>query len=212
MFKVMQLVAAPASLSLLTVQVYASSSEKGNFEKGNFKKELVKVDELSLYSSPTHKFRYVDDSQSPLEEFISKLRHSMGPYTAWCQALYVKAMPKVENAVEHGRESCEFLANAPPGFYPRLGVISFAGVVGLFLARGSKIKRLIYPVAFMGIGASLYYPQQAVAVAQVAGSQLYDWSLQGYVAVESLWKDGPKKKRSVKKATDKSEAVGSCEE
>lgn len=33
-------------------------------------------------------------------------------------------------------EGYEFLQNPPGGFYPRLGVISFAGIVGLFLARG----------------------------------------------------------------------------
>lgn len=33
-------------------------------------------------------------------------------------------------------EGYEFLQKPPPGFYPRLGVISFAGIIGLFLARG----------------------------------------------------------------------------
>lgn len=36
-------------------------------------------------------------------------------------------------------------------------------------------------------------------VSKVAGTQLYDWSLQGYIAVESLWKDNPKKKKSGEK-------------
>ncbi|NXE92137.1 MIC26 protein, partial [Menura novaehollandiae] len=86
-------------------------------------------------------------------------------------------------------EGYEFLQKPPAGFYPRLGVIGFAGIIGLFLARGSKIKKLLYPAALMGIGTSMYYPQQAVAIGKVAGTQLYDWSLQGYIAVESLWKD-----------------------
>lgn len=33
-------------------------------------------------------------------------------------------------------EGYEFLQNPPAGFYPRLGVIGFAGIIGLFLARG----------------------------------------------------------------------------
>jgi len=33
-------------------------------------------------------------------------------------------------------EGGEFLQNPPAGFYPRLGVIGFAGILGLFLARG----------------------------------------------------------------------------
>ncbi|EMP25647.1 hypothetical protein UY3_17235 [Chelonia mydas] len=53
--------------------------------------------------------------------------------------------------------------------------------------------------------SSLPFPPQTQAT-QVIGSRLYDWSLQGYVAVESLWKDSPKKKKSGKKASDKPEA------
>ncbi|XP_065509341.1 MICOS complex subunit MIC26 isoform X5 [Caloenas nicobarica] len=123
------------------------------------------------------------------------------------EELYAKAMPKLEKAVEHGREGFELLQNPPAGFYPRLGVIGFSGIVGLFLARGSKIKKLVYPMGLMGLGASMYYPQQAVSIAKVAGTQLYDWSLQGYIAVESLWKDNPKKKKSGKKS-DKGDADG----
>ncbi|XP_014815895.1 PREDICTED: MICOS complex subunit MIC26 isoform X2 [Calidris pugnax] len=201
MLKVIRLGATPVSLSLLSIQVYASSSEKETS-----KKELLKIEELSLYSSPVRETKYVEDPQSQLEEGVSHLRHVMEPYTAWCQDLYAKAMPKLEKAVEHGREGFEFLQNPPAGFYPRLGVIGFAGIVGLFLARGSKIKKLVYPAGLMGIGASMYYPQQAVAFAKVAGTQVYDWSLQGYIAVESLWKDNPKKKSG--KKGDKGDADG----
>ncbi|OXB62896.1 hypothetical protein ASZ78_001018 [Callipepla squamata] len=170
MLKVIRLGAAPVSLSLLSIQVYASSSEEETS-----KKELLKIDELSLYSSPARETKYVERPQTQLEEGVSQLRHAMEPYTAWCQDLYAKAMPKLEKAVEHGR--------------------------------GSKIKKLVYPAGFMSIGASLYYPQQAVAIAKVAGTQLYDWSLQGYIAVESLWKDNSKKKKSGKKG-DKGEVEG----
>ncbi|NXT48525.1 MIC26 protein, partial [Pluvianellus socialis] len=132
---------------------------------------------LSLYSSPARETKYVEDPQTQLEEGVSHLRHVMEPYTAWslCSDFF--------------SEGFEFLQTPPAGFYPRLGVIGFAGIVGLFLARSSKIKKLVYPAGLMGIGASMYYPQQAVAIAKVAGTQLYDWSLQGYIAIESLWKD-----------------------
>ncbi|CAM9319413.1 unnamed protein product [Rangifer tarandus platyrhynchus] len=48
-----------------------------------------------------------------------------------------------------------------------LGVIGFAGVVGLILAKGSKIKKLVYPPGFMGFAASLYHPQQGIVFVQV---------------------------------------------
>ncbi|XP_028583315.1 MICOS complex subunit MIC26 isoform X1 [Podarcis muralis] len=200
MFKVKQLMAAPASLSFLGVQVYAAAPENDAS-----KKNLLKVDELSLYTSPSPKSKYVEDTHTQLEEGICYVRQSLEPYTAWFQGFSDKAMPKVEKAAEYGREGYELLKSPPPGFYPRLGVIGFAGIVGLFLARGSKIKRLVYPASFMGIGAALYYPQQAITLAKVTGSQLYDWSLQAYINIESLWKDPPKKKKSAK-ASDKGDA------
>ncbi|KFP93413.1 MIC26 protein, partial [Haliaeetus albicilla] len=147
---------------------------------------------LSLYSSPARETKYVENPQTQLEEGVSRLRHVMEPYTAWCQSeLIDSSKVKVDSSLcsDYFSEGCEFLQNPPAGFYPRLGVIGFAGIVGLFLARGSKIKKLVYPAGLMGIGASMYYPQQAVAIAKVAGTHLYDWSLQGYIAVESLWKD-----------------------
>ncbi|NXJ78615.1 MIC26 protein, partial [Trogon melanurus] len=132
---------------------------------------------LSLYSSPARETRYVENPQTQLEEGVSHLRHAMEPYTTWSLRS------------DFFSEGFDFLQNPPAGFYPRLGVIGFAGIVGLFLARGSKIKKLVYPAGLMSIGASMYYPQQAAAIAKVAGTQLYDWSLQGYIAVESIWKD-----------------------
>ncbi|XP_062833300.1 MICOS complex subunit MIC26 isoform X1 [Anolis carolinensis] len=196
-FQVKQLVAVPVSLSFLTVQVYAASPEKEAS-----KKSLLRVDELSLYTSPAPKSKYVEDPQTQLEEGISRVRHSLEPYTGWFQDFSGKAKPKLEKVAEYGREGCELLQNPPPGFYPRLGVIGFAGVIGLFLARGSKVKRFVYPVSFIGICASLYYPQQAITIGKVTSSRLYDWSLQAYINIESLWKDTPKKKKSAK-ASDK---------
>ncbi|NXF16626.1 MIC26 protein, partial [Rhodinocichla rosea] len=149
---------------------------------------------LSLYSSPARETKYVENPKTELEEGVSRLRHVLEPYTAWCQVqwfLTASSKVKADSSLCSGffSEGYEFLQKPPAGFYPRLGVISFAGIIGLFLARGSKIKKLVYPAALMGMGTSMYYPQQAVAIAKVAGTQLYDWSLQGYIAVEALWKD-----------------------
>ncbi|NXU43174.1 MIC26 protein, partial [Drymodes brunneopygia] len=156
---------------------------------------------LSLYSSPARETKYVENPKTDLEEGVSHLRRVMEPYTAWCQLglwfgfsdleLTGSSKVKVDSPLCSGffSEGYELLQKPPAGFYPRLGVISFAGIIGLFLARGSKIKKLVYPAALMGISTSMYYPQQAVAIAKVAGTQLYDWSLQAYIAVEALWKD-----------------------
>lgn len=165
------------------------------------------MEELSLYSSPVQESKYIEKSQTQLEDGISWLRHSVTPYTDWCQDVYGKLKPKVETAVDHSKVTYDLLKDAPPGFYPRLGLIGFAGLVGLFFARGSKVKKVVYPLTFMGLGASLYYPQQASTIAKDTGTKLYDKGLQAYINLESLWKDGGKKKRSGKKESGKPEGT-----
>uniref|UniRef100_A0A8C0S7D5 MICOS complex subunit n=3 Tax=Canis lupus TaxID=9612 RepID=A0A8C0S7D5_CANLF len=63
---------------------------------------------------------------------------------------------------------------------------------------GSKIKKLVYPPGFMGLAASLDYPQQATVFVQVSGEKLYDWGLRGYIVVEDLWKENFQKPGNVK--------------
>ncbi|XP_077921548.1 MICOS complex subunit MIC26 isoform X1 [Halichoerus grypus] len=181
--QVIQRSVGPASLSLLTFRVYASP------KKDSPHKTSVKVNELSLYSVPEGQSKYVEEPRTPLEESISDLRHYCEPYTSWCQEMYSQTKPRMQSLVQWGLGSYEYLQNAPPGFFPRLGVIGFAGIVGLLLARGSKIKKLVYPPGFMGLAASLYYPQQAIVFVQVSGEKLYDWGLRGYIVVEDLWKN-----------------------
>jgi hypothetical protein len=41
-------------------------------------------------------------------------------------------------------------------------------VYAAFYLLGSKLKKLVYPPGFMGLAASIYYPQQAIAFAQVS--------------------------------------------
>ncbi|XP_077002517.1 MICOS complex subunit MIC26 isoform X4 [Tamandua tetradactyla] len=192
MFKVIQRLVGPASLSMLTFKVYASP------KKDSTHKNSMKVDELSLYSVPEGQSKYVEEPRTQLEESISQLRQYCEPYANWCQEMYSQTKPRMQSIVQQGVDSYEYLQNAPPGFFPRLGVIGFAGLVGLLLARGSKIKKLIYPPGFMGLAASIYYPQQAIVFAQVSGEKLYDWSLRGYIVMEDLWKENFQKSGNVK--------------
>ncbi|KAJ6650768.1 hypothetical protein lerEdw1_004051 [Lerista edwardsae] len=80
MFKVVQVMAAPVSMSFLAVEVCAAAPENESS-----KKNLLKVDELSLYTTPSSKSKYVEDSQTQLEDSICHLRHTLKPYTAWFQ-------------------------------------------------------------------------------------------------------------------------------
>ncbi|XP_048192121.1 MICOS complex subunit MIC26 isoform X1 [Perognathus longimembris pacificus] len=184
--QVIQRSMVPASLSLLTFKVYAAVPAP---KKDLPHKNSMKVDELSLYSTPETHFKYVEKPRTQLEENIAELRQQFEPYTSWCQDKYCETKPRVLRVIQWGLDSYDFLQNAPPGFFPRLGVIGFAGFVGLLFSRGSKIKKLVYPPTFMGLAASIYYPQQAIAFAQVSGEKLYDWGLRGYIVAEDLWKE-----------------------
>ncbi|XP_054978878.1 MICOS complex subunit MIC26 isoform X1 [Sorex araneus] len=180
---VIQRSVGPASFSLLTFKVYASS------KKDPPAKACLKVNELSLYTIPEGQSKYVEETKTQLEESFSHLRHHCEPYIRWCEEMYSQTKPKMETLIQLGFESYDFLQNSPPGFFPRLGVIGFAGFVGLLFTRGSKIKKLVYPPAFMGLAASVYYPQQAIVFIQVNGEKLIDWGLRGYVLLEDKWKE-----------------------
>ncbi|XP_041067406.1 MICOS complex subunit MIC26-like isoform X1 [Carcharodon carcharias] len=178
---VVGLVASRGSLALLSVPVFAQSDKQ--------EKALLKIDQLSLYTTPAENYRFVEAKPSLLEERISELRKLAGPYTTGLQAAYTTVKPKVEKTVQIGKDGYTFLKNPPTGFYPRAGVIALAGVTGLFLAgRGSRIRKVIYSCGFVAACASLYYPEETIEAAKVASTTLYEISMQGYLTVESFWR------------------------
>lgn len=170
-------------------------------EEDKQEKDALTLDKLSLYTEPVIKYEYKEEQPNQLEESISWLRQSADPYTTWCKTVYANVKPSIENAVQIGNDNYKFLKDPPAGFYPRLGVIGFAGIAGLFLARGSRLKKMVYPVGLMTVAASLYYPQQAVNVAKATKSRLYEWGIQSYVSLETLWKDNSNKKKPLKGST-----------
>ncbi|XP_064429950.1 MICOS complex subunit MIC26 isoform X8 [Mirounga angustirostris] len=168
---------------------------------------------MSFHSTPSLRVNLNTwRSQGP---HLKKAFHISDITASHIQEMYSQTKPRMQSLVQWGLGSYEYLQNAPPGFFPRLGVIGFAGIVGLLLARGSKIKKLVYPPGFMGLAASLYYPQQAIVFVQekgkwnililtshvwnsngsfifcfkVSGEKLYDWGLRGYIVIEDLWKE-----------------------
>uniref|UniRef100_A0A673WZL3 MICOS complex subunit n=1 Tax=Salmo trutta TaxID=8032 RepID=A0A673WZL3_SALTR len=172
--------AVPGTLYLISGTVFAATKDNPNV--------TLNTDELSLYTIPQQKFRYVEPEIGHLEQGVTTLRKLAEPYTTWCQGAIGKVMPKVESAIQLGNETFTFLQNPPAEFYPRAGVIGFAGILGLFLARGSRVKKLIYPAGLMAVGYTMYYPQRAASIAKNTGDSLYDFALQGYVNVEKVFK------------------------
>ncbi|XP_067262150.1 apolipoprotein O, a isoform X1 [Chanodichthys erythropterus] len=201
MYKVGGVAGVTGTLGLISASVLAADDKP---------RTTLSVDELSLYTTPQQKIQYVEPEKGSVEEGVSTLRKLAEPYTTWCQqtassakqtvqGVYGTVKPKVDSTVQFGQNSYAYLKNPPPEFYPRAGIIGFAGILGLFLGRGSRLKRLIYPTGLMAVGASMYYPQEAVTIAKKTGDSIYDLALQAYVTVEKLIKDKPASKKSQQK-------------
>ncbi|XP_051870532.1 MICOS complex subunit MIC26-like [Pristis pectinata] len=169
------------SLALVSMPVFAQSNKES--------KRILKVEQLSLYTTPAKTSHFEEAKPTQLEESISVLRKSAELYTTQYQGVYKNLKPKIEKTVQLGKDGYTFLKNPPPGFYPRTGVIALAGVAGLLLAgRGSRARKVIYSCGFVAACASLYYPQETVEIAKATGSSLYEMSMQTYLTIESLWK------------------------
>lgn len=183
----------PGALTLSPVIVFADSGDR--------EKEVaapLNRDELSLYTAAASPLQppYVEPEAGQLEQSVASLRKVVEPYTTWCQGTYGQIKPKVQGVVQFGSDTYSYLKNPPKDFYPRAGVIGFTGVLGLFLARGSRIKKLIYPAGLMTVSASLYYPEQAAAIAKSTGDSVYDSAVQSYAAVEKMLNLQSKKEKS----------------
>ncbi|XP_056602363.1 apolipoprotein O, a isoform X1 [Triplophysa dalaica] len=196
MYKVGGVAGVSGALGMLSASFLAGSSD----DKPS---TALSVDELSLYTTPQERFRYVEPERGQVEERVATLRKLAEPYTALCQQTAGSARQKVQgvygavklrldSTVQFGQNNYAYLKNPPPEFYPRAGVIGFAGIIGLFLGRGSRLKKLVYPSGLMAVAASLYYPKEAVTMAKGTGDTMYDWALQAFVAVENLLKDKPR--------------------
>ncbi|XP_071394139.1 MICOS complex subunit MIC26-like [Centroberyx affinis] len=181
--------AMPGAPSLMSFTVFAAGEEDEPTVPLN-------RDDLSLYTTPQQKFQYVEPEAGQLEQSVATLRKTLEPYTLWCQDVYGNIKPKVQSVIQRGNDTYAYLQDPPKGFYPRAGVIGATGVLGLFLARRSRIKRVIYPAGLMTACASLYYPEKAAAVAKSAGDSVYDWALQSYLAVEKTLKPDKKAEKA----------------
>ncbi|KAG7236626.1 hypothetical protein INR49_000750 [Caranx melampygus] len=174
--------AMPGALSLLPITVVAAASDEDRATT-----TPLNLDDLSLYTAPPQlKSQYAEPEAGQLEQSVATLRNLVEPYTTWCQGTYNSIKPKVQSLVQCGTDTYDYLKDPPKSFYPRAGVIGFSGVLGLLLARSSRIKRLLYPTALMTVSASLYYPEQAAAIAKSTGDSVYDRAVQSYAALEKM--------------------------
>ncbi|XP_056595013.1 apolipoprotein O, b [Triplophysa dalaica] len=184
--------AVPGGLGLMSAAVFAESKAKLN-------STTLMTDELSLYTTPESKLRPDEPKVGHVEQGVASLRKTLEPYMSWCQEQTQFAVEKVQSyykSVEPGvntsqqfvSDSCEFLNDPPSEFYPSVGIIGFSGILGLYLAKGSTVKRLIFPTGLMAVSASMFYPQHAASVARITKDCLYSWGSEGRVVLEELLK------------------------
>ncbi|KAM4732262.1 MICOS complex subunit MIC27 [Anableps anableps] len=175
------MVAVPTVLGIASIRVY---SVKDASTDG-----LVYRDRLNIYTplSGTDPLKVVPESPGLIERGLTTSRKSVLPFVQAVKGACVSVKRGSVNLYHAGEDVYYFLIDPPPGFLPRLGTITMAGLLGMFLARkGSRFKRLAVPLGLMSAGGSVCYPAQAVSVLKVTGQKVYAAGLWSSAAVSSL--------------------------
>ncbi|KAM9440780.1 MICOS complex subunit MIC27 isoform 2-T2 [Clarias gariepinus] len=157
--KVVKLAAVPAALGLASLRVYATTEKKTDGQ--------ISPRDLCIYSAEAPALRYVEEKPGRLQTNIGLMRAGLQSYTRAVQNTFTSVN-------QAGQDTYNFLRDPPPGFLPRVGVITLSGLAGLVLARkGSRLKRIAVPLALTAVGAAVCYPTRSVRVLKVTGKKVY---------------------------------------
>ncbi|XP_062997654.1 MICOS complex subunit MIC27 [Elgaria multicarinata webbii] len=179
--KMAKWVALPTALAWAPMNVYAASEEET-------KSHRVKAHQLPIYNAPPLKSRYIDEKPGRLQTGISSVRKSASYYVNACKEAYLFVKNGILSSILFGKDAYVYLKNPPPEFLPKVGVITVSGLTGIVLARkGSRFKKIAYPLGLCTLGISLCYPVQSVLIAKVTGGKVYAASHKTYEAIGSLW-------------------------
>ncbi|KAM3827591.1 MICOS complex subunit MIC27 isoform 2-T2 [Vipera latastei] len=192
--------------ALPTVLAWTSTHALAAAE-GEQKSRRIKVHQLPIYNAPPLESRYVDEKPGQLQTRISSVRKTTSCYVKGCKDAYLFVKNGVTASLQFGKDAYVYLKNPPPEFLPKVGVITVSGLTGIVLARkGSRFKKIAYPVCLGSLGISLCYPAQSVIVAKVTGSKVYAASHKMYTVVGSLWTKKPSTEVPVAQEKDTQEA------
>ncbi|XP_028272475.1 MICOS complex subunit MIC27 isoform X9 [Parambassis ranga] len=174
------MVAVPAVLGIASIRVYTVNEAPTD--------GVAIRERLNIYT-PLHssKVKFVAESPGVIERGLTTARETVLPLVYAVKGACVSVKRGSVNLYHAGEDVYYYLKDPPLGFLPRLGTITMAGLLGMFLARkGSRFKRLAVPLGLMSAGASVCYPAQAVAVLKVTGRKVYAAGQWSSAAVSSL--------------------------
>ncbi|KAK5617429.1 hypothetical protein CRENBAI_006184 [Crenichthys baileyi] len=131
--------------------------------------------------------KFAQESPGLIERGFTTSRESVLPSLQAVKGACVSVKRGGVNLYHAGEDVYYYLIDPPPGFLPRFGTITMAGLLGMFLARkGSHIKRLAVPLGLMSAGASVCYPAQAVSLLKVTGKKVHAAGRWSSATVSSL--------------------------
>ncbi|XP_032720051.1 MICOS complex subunit MIC27-like isoform X1 [Lontra canadensis] len=198
-----KLMPVPAGLICASITVLAAKEEE-------YKKQPVKPEQLPIYTAPPLQSKYVEEQPGHLQMGFASIRSTTGRYIGWCKGVYVFVKNGLMDTVQFGKDAYIYLKNPPQDFLPKLGVITVSGLAGLVSARkGSRFKKIAYPLGLATLGATVCYPVQSVIIAKVTGEKAYTVSQQIYEAVKSL-RTKSNKEESLPKPKEKSKLGNSA--
>ncbi|NXG59813.1 MIC27 protein, partial [Hemiprocne comata] len=196
--QVAKLAAVSSGLPFACITVYAATEKES-------KGQLVKPNQLPIYCPPPLKSKYVEEQPGHLQQQLSAVRQTAGRYLGWCRDAFVFVKNGIMDSIQFGKDAYVYLKNPPPEFLPKVGVITISGLAGIVLARkGSRFKKIAYPLGLTSLGISVCYPAQAVMLAKVMGKKFSSASHQTYEGVRALWasrEDVPKLQQETKLVT-----------
>ncbi|XP_053057399.1 MICOS complex subunit MIC27 isoform X4 [Acinonyx jubatus] len=149
-----KLITIPAGLMCASISVHAAKEEE-------LKKQLVKPEQLPIYTTPPLQSKYVEEQPGHLQMGFASIRKTTGHYIGWCKGVYVFVKNGIMDTVQFGK--------------------------------GSRFKKIAYPLGLATLGATVCYPVQSIIIAKVTGKKAYTTSQQIYEAVKSLWTKNNKK-------------------
>uniref|UniRef100_A0A8C5W325 MICOS complex subunit n=1 Tax=Microcebus murinus TaxID=30608 RepID=A0A8C5W325_MICMU len=182
-----KLTAMPAGLINASISVHAAREEE-------YKKQLMKPEQLPIYTVPPLQSKYVEEQSGHLQMGFASICTTTGHYVAWCKGVYVFVKNGIMDTVQFGKDTYVYLKNPPQDFLLKMGVITVSGLVGLVSSR----KR-----------ATGCYPVQSVIIAKVTGKRVYATSQQIYEGVKSLWTKSSKKE-SLRESNEKTKLGSSA--